>query len=190
MKTKRLLALALMLVMLLIPLAGCGSDAQDSSVSTGDGDVTDTVRSDGYDKFSQIKIGMTESEVNAILGEPTSVDKADYRYNVTVNGQDMEVTVWISTVTGQVVYINGDFSSSEYRADLADSNTDLSAVSKLESGEIATYDDCAAAFKTPGYVICEDDKGEKIYLWVDSNDGYMRVTVRADGTIKTYMGFC
>lgn len=34
------------------------------------------------------------------------------------------------------------------------------------------------------------EDGETTYLWVNSEDGYLSVTFRADGTVKTYNGFC
>ena len=197
--TKRLLA-AILAMLMVLSLAACGKDggnattpaedvAADSNVTEATAQ-TEPVKSDGYEKFSQLKIGMTESEVNAILGEPVSVDKAYYYYNIVVNGQDMELEVWINTGSGLVTYISGDFSANEYRAEFMDSNTDLSAVGDLESGALATYDDCAKAFKTPGYLMSIDEDGETVYLWVDANDGYLRVTFNADGTVRKYAGFC
>lgn len=173
----------------LIPETEVAAEAADTEVVEEEV-AAESVKSDGYEKFSQLKIGMTESEVNAILGEPTKVDKAYYYYNIVVNGQDLELEVWINTTTGMVTYISGDFYASEYRAEFADSNTDLSTVSGLESGELNSYDACVAAFKTDGYLINVDEDGIKTYLWVDENDGYMRVKFKADGTVKTYSGVC
>lgn len=204
---KRIIAL---LAAGMLTLTACGSDdvgslagtdkgvlgdgAQEDSWSGGQEDAgsgeAETVRDDGYEKFIQLEIGMTESEVNAILGEPVEVDKAYYTYNVTVNGKDMELTVWISMVTGEVIHLQGDFDKSDYREAFADSNTNLSAVNRLESGELDSYEACAEAFKTPGYLIYVDDDGVKEYLWVNTKGGYMRVTFRSDGTVKTYSGFC
>ena len=93
---------------------------------------------------------MTESEVNAILGEPEEVDKAYYYFNITVNGNDLELNVWINTTSGLVANLYGDFIKEDYRAEFADSATDLSSVSDLDSGVIDTYDACKDAFKTPG----------------------------------------
>ena len=167
---------------------GSGSGSQDDSQQdSGSGDAA---ANDGYEKFLQLQIGKTESEVNAILGEPVSIDKAYYTYNVTVNGKDMDLTVWISTVTGQVIYLTGEFDGSDYRDAFVDSRTDLSAVDRLESGELDTYEACAEAFKTPGYLYSIDEDGETRYFWVNSNGGYIRVTFRPDGTVKTYSGFC
>ncbi len=180
---KKVLSLALVLTLALSLLAACSSTAnQDEPKGNAKGD--------GYDKFSQLKIGMTESEVNAILGEPTRVDKAYYYYTVTVNGKDAEVEVWINTTSGLVTYLSGTFDESEYRAAFADNETDLSKVNGLETEEINTYDACVSAFKTPGYLLNVDEDGEKQYLWVDATDGYMRVTFRADGSVKTYGGVC
>lgn len=169
-----------------------GDDTQDSGQNGGGDDAQDDRSrvSDGYEKFLQLEIGMTESEVNAILGEPVNIDKAYYTYNVIVNGNDMDLTVWISTVTGQVIYITGEFDSDGYREAFADSKTDLSAVDRLESGELDTYEACAEAFKTPGYLYLIDEDGQTRYFWVDSNGGYIRVAFRADGTVKSYSGFC
>lgn len=208
---KKILAI-LLVIMMALPLAACGSDgaAANDGQASGNIDVdsgstkqeeTDSgsakqeetkekVKSDGYDKFSQLRIGMTEDEVNAILGEPTRVDKAYYYYNITVNGNDLELEVWINTVSGFVTYLSGDFSSSEYRAEFTDSATDLSTVNGLESGEINTYDDCVSAFKTSGYLMNINEDGVKQYLWVNVDDGYMRVTFKADGSVKTYSGYC
>ena len=165
------------------------SDDEDSDKKDSDNEDSDK-KSDGYEKFSKLKIGMTESEVNEILGEPTSVDKAYYTYNVTVNGNDMELTVWINTVSGLVVYLRGDFVDDDYRDEFADSETDLSKVDKLDSGDIDTYDACKEAFKTPGYVICIEEEGETEYLWVDSNGGYLTVSFDAEGNVKSYNGYC
>lgn len=168
--------------------SGLSSGAQDDGQQdSGSGTA---VANDGYEKFLQLQIGMTESEVNAILGEPVNIDKAYYTYNVTVNGKDMDLTVWISTVTGQVIYLSGEFDGSDYRDAFVDSQTDLSAVDRLESGELDTYEACAEAFKTPGYLYSIDEDGETRYFWVNSNGGYIRVTFRPDGTVKTYSGFC
>lgn len=205
---KKLFALLLALLTVL-SLAACsknGNETQDSSEVSSSNTVdseesksesseendsqSEPVKSDGYAKFNQLEIGMTESEVNAILGEPTKVDKAYYYYNITVNGQDMEIEVWINTASGLVTYFNGNFGGSEYIAEFADSKTDLSAADKLESGELSTYEECASAFKTPGYVITVQEDGTKSYLWADSNGGYMRITFKDDGSIKTYSGVC
>lgn len=189
MQMKRKLCALLALMMLLASLAGCSGEKSPEA----DGRTETTAaaaKGDGYDKFLQLEIGMTEAQVNAILGEPVRVDKAYYYYTVTVNGQDMELEVWINIPTGQVSYLYGDFGADPYRSAFADKKTDLSAASKLESGDLTTYDDCAAAFKTPGYLTCVDEDGMKIYLWVDSDGGYMRVTFFADGTVKGYNGFC
>lgn len=210
---KKISAILLSITMLL-SLAACGSNntaanddqtsgstVQEEQTENNDSDstvltetagveTTANVESDGYDKFSQLKIGMTESEVNAILGEPTKVDKAYYYYNVIVNGEDMELTVWINTVSGLVTYISGEFNAEEYRTAFADQATDLSAVSGLESGEISTYDDCVSTFKTPGYLMSIDEDGVTRYLWVNTDNGYMSVTFKADGSVKTYGGFC
>lgn len=195
--------LCVLLTIMTILLTACGG-SNDTPTTTADNDGTDvlqasedeittpdsSVKSDGYEKFSQLKIGMTENEVNAILGEPSSVDKAYYYYNITVNGQDLELSVWINTTSGLVTYISGDFVKSEYRAEFADSATDLSAASDLESGEISTYDDCVNAFKTSGYLTNIDEDGVKSYLWVTADDGYMTVTFNADGSVKSYSGVC
>ncbi len=198
---KKILAI-LLIIMMILSQAACSSDdvvtndnTTSDSVKVNSGSVKQEktkkkVKSDGYDKFNQLKIGMTEDEVNAILGEPTRVNKAEYYYNITVNGNDLEIQVWINTVSGLVTYIMGDFYKSEYRAEFVDSATDLSTVNGLESGEINTYDDCVSAFKTSGYLINIDEDGVKQYLWVNTNDGYMTVTFKADGSVKTYGGVC
>lgn len=166
--------------------------AEESGAQTLEesGSQSEAVVSDGYAKFSQLEIGMTESEVNAILGEPAEVDKAYYYYNIVVNGQEMQIQVWINTVSGVVTYFSGSFEEDTYRAEFADSETDLSAADGLDSEELTTYEECAAAFKTPGYLISLDEDGEARYLWVDSNDGHLCVTFRADGTVKSYVGYC
>lgn len=89
-----------------------------------------------------------------------------------------------------VTNIYGDFFNDKYRAEFADSATDLSSVSDLESSKINTYDACATAFKTPGCLISIDEDGVKKYLWVNTDDGYMTVTFKADGSVKTYIGVC
>ena len=164
--------------------------AEDNSAESSAEEEIEEVKSDGYEKFSQLKIGMTEDEVNAVLGEPAKIDKAYYYYDITVNGKPMELEVWINTVSGLVTYINGNFLGNDYRAEFMDSKTDLSKVDDLESGELDTYDACASAFKTPGFLMSIDEDGTTSYLWVNSNDGYLRVTFREDGTVKTYAGFC
>ena len=201
---KKILSLALALV-LTLSLAACGADSSTSSDTSkqdesGDSSISSdissqddsgaSVKSDGYEKFSQLEIGMTESEVNAILGEPTSIDKAYYYYNVTVNGKDLELNVWINTVSGLVTFFQGDFVKNEYRAEFSDSKTDLSTVDGLENGEINTYDACVSAFKTPGFLMDKNEDGETRYLWVDSSDGYMTVSFKADATVKSYSGVC
>lgn len=190
---------ALLAMLTALASAGCSgatgktdnssSGGSSSSASVAENN-SEAVKNDGYEKFSKIKLGMTEDEVNAILGEPVKVDKAYYYYNVTVNGNDAEVQVWINTTSGLVVYTYGDFYGNEYSPAFADSATDLSAVDDLESGKLKNYDDCAAAFKTPGYLISEKDNGVKSYLWVDSTQGRLRITFKADGTVNTYNGFC
>ncbi|MCL1866362.1 MAG: hypothetical protein FWF82_03015 [Oscillospiraceae bacterium] len=163
----------------------------ETSVETESGESNPTAVSDGYEKFSQIELGMTEDEVNAVLGEPARVEKAYYYYNITVNGKEMEVEVWINAVSGVVTYKRGDFDKSDYRAEFMDSATDLSKADELkEGGSLKTYDDCKEAFKTPGFLTSFNQDGTKIYLWVNEKDGYMRVTFREDGTIKTFSGYC
>lgn len=218
MKTKRFLALLLAVaLMLFIPACGqsesggqsssqasSGSPAsvsepesqESSAVDSAAGEETGSepgsvpVKSDGYEKFSQVEMGMTESEVNAILGEPVRVDKAYYYYNIMVNGQELEITVWINTVSGIVTYKSGDFYKTGYRDEFADGAVDFSGVDGLDTGELDTYDACAAAFKTPGYLIGLDEDGETRYMWVDSNDGQLCVSFRPDGTVKSYSGYC
>lgn len=151
---------------------------------------TDDVKSDGYEKFSLLEIGMNESEVSAILGEPVRVDKAYYFYDIIVNGKSMEMTVWINMESGLVTYFSGDFDGNEYRGEFSDEATDLSKADDLENGGISSYEDCVSTFKTPGYLISLDEDGERRYLWVDANDGYMTVTFKEDGSVKTYRGFC
>lgn len=196
-KYKRLLSL-LFMMFLTFMLTACN---QNSNAVQGSANElqraeenikqdTKNVQNDGYDKFSQVQLGMTESEVNAILGEPVSVDKAYYYYNVIINGEDAEVTVWINTTTGLVTYKRGGFTSDKYRAAFADSKTDLSKVSELENDTLKTYDDCVAAFKTSGYLITLNEDGSTTYMWVDANHGYMTVSFRPDGTVKNYSGFC
>lgn len=206
---KNRLFAVLLTALMVLPASGCGKEEKSSSESSSsessseisadennDSEKTESpangeaVKSDGYEKFSQLQIGMTESEVNEILGEPTKVDKAYYYYNITVNGQDMELTVWINTTSGLVTNIYGDFSADEYRAEFVDSETDLSAADDLDSGKIASYDDCVSAFKTQGYLIGIDEEGVKRYLWVDSNDGHICITFKPDGSVKTYVGYC
>lgn len=197
-KSKCTFFVSLLLILLtVISLAGCVKDksgdndkSRDQRSSKDSKAKDDSVKSDGYDKFSKLKIGMTESEVNAILGEPAKVDKAYYYYNITVNGKDLELNVWINTTSGLVTTIYGDFSKDVYRSEFADKATDLSSVSDLESGVIKTYDACKDAFKTPGYLVSIDDDGEEKYLWVNSIDGYLTVTFDADGNVKTYNGYC
>lgn len=162
-----------------------GSGTQDDESADGE-----AVANDGYEKFMQLQIGMTESEVNAILGEPVNIDKAYYTYRVTVNGKDMDLTVWINTGTGLVTYLAGDFDGNDYRDAFADSETDLSGIDRLQSGELDTYEACAEAFKTPGYLISIDDDGVKRYMWVNSKGGYIRIKFRADGTVHSYSGLC
>ena len=147
------------------------------------------VQNDGFEKFDQIKIGMTEDEVTAILGEPARVDKAYHYYNVVVNGCDLEVEVWINTTTGQVTYKYGDFTKSECIPAFADDATDLSAVTALENEELADYEACAEAFKTAGYLISEDEDGRKDYLWVRADGGFMTVSFGADGAVRSYRGY-
>ena len=192
MKRQKKRFVAVLLALLMVLAAGaCGKNENENPNGSGENDSqNEAVKSDGYAKFSQLKIGMTESEVNAILGEPVRVDKAYYYYSITVNGQDMEIEVWISMVSDEVIYFNGDFYKSEYRSEFADRRTDLSAAGKLDSGELSTYEECVSAFKTSGYLITEDDKGEKRYLWVDIFDGELCVTFRADGSVKSYSGYC
>lgn len=197
------LLVLLLIILMVFSLIGCtkddsevqnSGDTQKSDDTQEDEDDSETpkdnVKSDGYEKFSQLKIGMTESEVNAILGEPTSVDKAYYYYNIIVNGQDLELNVWINLPTGLVTNIYGDFSNDKYRGEFIDSKTDLSAVNDLDSGKISNYDECVAAFKTEGNLISIDDDGIKTYLWVNSDDGYLRVTFEADGSVKDFSGYC
>jgi len=187
----------LLILLTIFSLAGCArkdSKDQDSTHVQGNSEESKTqsggVKSDGYDKFSKLKIGMTKSEVNAILGEPAKVDKAYYYYDITVNGQDLELTVWIDATSGLVTNLYGDFSNDKYRMEFADSATDLSTVSDLDSGKIDNYDACKTAFKTPGFLISIDEDGVKEYLWVNTDDGHMTVTFKADGSVKTYIGVC
>lgn len=200
MKGKRLFALLLTLLMA-FSLAACGKEDNSSApVSNGtetkesvsqDSEKNDEpIESDGYAKFSQLEIGMNENDVTAILGEPVKVDKAYHYYNIVVNGQDLEIQVWINTVSGLVTYFSGSFEEGEYRAEFADSETDLSAADQLDSGELSTYDECVSAFKTPGYLISLNEDNEARYLWVDSNDGHLCITFAADGRVKSYVGYC
>ena len=198
--------------MLALSLVACGSNGGpttgDNSKLSGSGEVdttteapgddssdtqqeapTENVKSDGYEKFSQLKIGMTESEVNAILGEPARVDKAYYYYNATINGENLELEVWITTESGLVSYLNGNFNKSEYRDEFADSETDLSKAGGLDDGEISSYDDCVSTFKTPGFLLNINESGVVSYLWVNTVGGHLRITFDADGSVKSYNGF-
>ncbi len=166
------------------------SGSSDSHTETERNDIQDSEESDGYAKFNQLEIGMTESDVREILGEPTEVDKAYHYYNITVNGQELEIQVWINTVSGLVTYFGGNFEKDEYRAEFVDSKTDLSAADQLDSGELSTYDECVSAFKTSGYLISLNEDGEARYLWVDSNDGHLCITFGSDGNVKSYVGYC
>lgn len=198
--------MAAVIVLSMTACGGSGTKSETSGAETNaavkesnvseDGTTVQTeasaepVKSDGYEKFSQIEMGMTEAEVNAILGEPVKIDKAYYTYNIQVNGQDMEITVWINTVSGVVINKYGSFWEDEYRAEFADSETDLSAAGDLDTGELATYEQCVEAFKTPGYLTSLDEDGVKQYLWVDANDGHIAITFKADGSVKSYVGYC
>lgn len=160
-----------------------------------DAPAANDTANDGYEKFSRLAIGMTEDEVNAILGEPAKVDKAYYYYNIMVNGEELQIEVWINTVSGIVTYFNGDFYKDSVLAAFADAGTDLSKAGELKAGEddtgtLETYEACAQAFGTPGYLITADEDGTTRYLWADANEGHMCVTFRADGSIKSYQGFC
>lgn len=194
---KRTFALLLSLSLVLMAFTGCAKEEKNAENNVPAAQTTEAVteaapivKSDGFAKFDQLTIGMTEEEVNAIMGEPSKVDKAYYYYDITVNGQPMTVTVWINMGTGLVTYVQGDFYKGEYRAEFMDQATDLSAVDGLETEELNSYEDCAAAFQSPGIRIMEDEDGALTYLWVDQYDGYMSVTFRADGTVKTYSGVC
>lgn len=196
-RIRRTLALALALT-LALGLAACGKDVpavrknpQIPETAENPAETTAAaIRSDGYEKFSQLEIGMTRAMVDAILGEPAKVDKAYHYYNITVNGKNMELTVWINLGDDRVTYLAGNFRGQDYRGEFADSSTDLSGVQGLESGQLSSYDACAKAFKTPGYLSSIDEDGVAEYLWVDTDGGYMSVTFRADGTVKTYSGVC
>lgn len=208
-KQRKLLGMLLTVVLIVLSLTACGTDEENPREETGSpqmsASVSDskdsqpqesgeseetskTAKSDGYEKFCQLKIGMTEGEVNAVLGEPARVDKAYYYYNVTVNGKDMELEVWINTTSGQVTYLRGNFEGEAYLSEFADSKTDLSAAGMLDSGELSSYEECTSAFRTPGYLIAVDEDGMTRYLWVDSDEGHMCITFKADGSIKSYVG--
>lgn len=174
------------LILVLSAFSGCADKpgaAHETQASSG-------IKSDGYEKFCQLEISMTEIEVTDILGQPTRRDKTWCYYTVTVNGHDLDLTLCLDSGTGRLTYAGGNFSDSLYRAEFADSRTDLSAASKLENHQLTTYDDCAAAFKTPGYRIGMDQEGVKEYLWVDEGGGYMRIAFRSDGTVKSFRGIC
>ncbi|MGX8832823.1 hypothetical protein ACWG0P_01330 [Amedibacillus sp. YH-ame6] len=193
------IALIVFAMVIAFSLAACGSndnkDKKDSKDTQNNSEISENTsknekKEDEYDKFSKLKIGMTEDEVNAILGEPVKVDKAYYYYDLMVNGSNVELQVWIDTGNGLVSYISGDFSRDECRARFADSATDLSTVENLESGQINSYEDCVSAFKTSGYLTNISDSGKKSYLWVDANGGYLRVSFKADGSVRSYSGVC
>ena len=162
------------------------SSSDSSAIAQEEPEQTDL--GDGYEKFTQLQIGMTESEVIAILGEPISVDYENYKFNVVVNGSDLVLTLWINEKTGLVTDISGDFGDREYRDAFANSSTDLSGAKGLESGEINTYDDCVRAFKTPGYLTSINVYDQTRYLWVNSDGGYLTVRFDEDGNVKSYIG--
>lgn len=207
----RIIAVLAALLAALFVLASCGTSAQPSAPAQQPQNAdpapapaesspaesapqgpsfADSIDNDGYEKFSQLEIGMTESDVQAILGDPVRVDKAYHYYNAKVNSRDIEIEVWINTVTGQVVYFYIPIYKSDYRDAFYSNDTDLSGVDGLESGTIKTYDDCVEAFKAPGYLTSRDDAGIVNYLWVNSYSGYIEITFRADGSVKSYNGFC
>lgn len=202
----RIIAVLAALLAALFVLASCGTSAQPSAPAQQPQNAdpapapaesapqgpsfADSIDNDGYEKFSQLEIGMTESDVQAILGDPVRVDKAYHYYNAKVNSRDIEIEVWINTVSGQVVYFYIPIYKSDYRDAFYSNDTDLSGVDGLESGTIKTYDDCVEAFKTPGYLTSRDDAGVVNYLWVNSYSGYIEITFRADGSVKSYNGFC
>lgn len=202
---KKILSAALVFVLAISMLTACGGDDESKSSGNGSdnstnstaslgGDNTnpDNVKNDGYEKFSKLKIGMNKNEVNDILGEPVKeeigTENVCYYYKIRVNGKDMEVEVWISKGDRLVTYFGGDFFIEEYRAEFADSATDLSNANDLKSGKIATYDDCVSAFKTPGYLINIDEWGIKGYIWVNTDNEHVRITFSAGGKIKDYSG--
>lgn len=185
-KGKKRCVLMLLLAVLLFVFSGCGISGPAREETSP---AAQNSKSEGYENFCQLEIGMTQSQVNAILGQPAKVDKSYSYYTITVNGQKLELSVWFDPDDGQVIYLGGSFSDSLYRGEFADSQTDLSAASGLETDELSTYDDCAAAFMTPGFLTGIDISGVKSYLWVDDSDGYIQVTFRADGTVKAYAGF-
>ncbi|MBQ7491792.1 MAG: hypothetical protein IJT76_04255 [Clostridia bacterium] len=208
----RIIAVLAALLAALFVLASCGTSAQPSapaqqpqnadpapapaesspaeSAPQEPASFADSIDNDGYEKFSQLEIGMTESDVQAILGDPVRVDKAYHYYNAKVNSRDIEIEVWINTVTGQVVYFYIPIYKNDYRDAFYSNDTDLSGVNGLENGTIKTYDDCVQAFKTSGYLTSLDDAGAADYLWVNSYSGYIQVSFRADGSVKSYNGVC
>lgn len=213
MQRKIKLPALLLALVLALSLTACGR--QDDSVPTGADGSADSAQAapesdvlqaapeeedasaalEGYIQFSRLTIGMIEDEVNAILGKPAKVDKAYYYYNIEVNGEELQVEVWINTVSGLVTYFNGDFYQDGIRAAFADEDTDLSKAGELKAGEgdtgtLETYEACVEAFGTPGYLITADEDGGTRYLWVDTNDGHLCVTFRADGSVKSYQGYC
>ena len=167
------------------------TNGEDTATNDEDADMEsdESELGDGYYKFSQLEMGMTESDVYAILGEPIRVDKAQHFYNVTVNGTDLELEVWINTVTGLVTYFRGNFTHGDYRAVFADGNVDFSRINELENGEINSYEEAVEAFNSPGYLMSAHEDGRKTYFWVNDVDGYLRINFSSDGSVSGFSGF-
>ncbi len=186
-----------------LSLTACSSSDQTSETeSSKTTDVSEEKQSNknsdetvkALENLSQLEIGMSESDVNDLLGDPSeegdhSASYYSNKYLLDINGNDCTLSVSFYLKDQLVDSFNVISSNdSSFREAIMDEDTDLSSVDDVDSGDISTYDEVVKAFKTSG-TVTSDNGVKTTYLWVDSDGGYMSITFDEDGNVSSYSGF-
>ena len=176
---------------LMFGVVGCGSNSNEakdsSSTATSESQSTNSSAQAEYQKFLDIKLGMTEDEVDAILGEPTEVTDDYHIYTMDVDGTDAEIKIMFDK-DGKVTSKNADIASSEYKEAFGDSNVNFTDAQKINDKEVTTYNEFVQLLGTDGMLYSENDNGYTSYFWLNNDGGIVRATFDSDGDMTIANG--
>ena len=149
---------------------------------------------DEYQKFLDVQLGMTETEVEGILGTPD--DKEDesggyvsYDYELVFDGEDADLEVHFNP-EGKVWNKTLDILGYDFKDIFGNGNVDLSGSQRIEDGEVTTYDEVVELYGDEGILITEDDAGSGPtyrYVWYDANGGSSDASFREDGSLTSFV---